>query len=153
LSEDIEERLRRLEQILTRVLSRLESIEQFLTALGVSDDVLSSAFKLVTTFSLPATAALEAARRTVEAVRSLGVADPISKSVIEVLSSCEELSISEITRRVRVLRGRASRRIIRERLVRLEEKGAVVNVGGGRPRYILTACLKREKERISIGEE
>jgi len=153
LSEDVEERLSRLEEILTRVLDRLESIDHYLTALGISDDVLSSAFKLVTTFSLPATAALEAARRTVEAVRSLGRADSISKSVIEVLSSCEELSISEITRRVRVLRGRASRRIIRERLARLEKKGVVVNIGGSRPRYVLTACLKKEKERISIGEE
>ncbi|MCD6428715.1 MAG: hypothetical protein J7L12_03765 [Desulfurococcales archaeon] len=142
---DVEDRLKRLEDMLARVLSRLESIERYLRALGVSDDVLSGAFKLVTTFSLPATAALEASRRAIEVVRVLGGIDSISRSVIEVLSSCEELSISEITRRVRALRGRASRRIIRDRLKVLEEKGVVVNVGGRKPRYVLKTCLKKSE--------
>ena len=140
---DVEERLSRLEEILARVLSRLESIEKHLKALGISDDALSSAFRLVTTFSLPAAAALEASKRTIEVVRALGGIDSISKSVIEALSSCEELSISEITRRVRALRGSASRRIIRGRLKVLEEKGVVVNVGGKKPRYVLKSCLEK----------
>jgi len=147
LEGDVEERLSRLEEILVRVLARLESIEEYLKALGISDDVLSSAFKLVTTFSLPAAAALEASKRAIEAIRILGGVDSISKSVIEVLSSCEELSISEITRRVRALRGRASRRIIRGRLKVLEAKGVVVNVGSKKPKYVLKSCLKKAESR------
>lgn len=51
--------------------------------------------------------------------------DPMSKEVLRALALISEGSVQEITERVRELRGRASRRIVRERLERLQRAGAV----------------------------
>lgn len=51
--------------------------------------------------------------------------DPISKEILIVLFEKNGLNISKITEAVRNKRGSASRRIIREKLGRLEEKGYV----------------------------
>ncbi len=137
---DLEERLRRLERMLVDVLARLESIEERLGELG-GGETAEMAFRLVTAFSLPAAVALEAARRVVSTARSLGGVDPLSRAVLEALSDCEPLTVSEVTRRVRRIKGSASRRTVRERLALLERRGAVVNVGSGsRPRYLLRSC-------------
>jgi len=58
------------------------------------------------------------------------VKDDISKEIIGVLISRNELNISQITEAVRQRRGTASRRIIRERLQYLEEIGKVQRVEG-----------------------
>ena len=142
MPETPEERLRRVEELLAKVLARLEGIEAALAALGITDDTLTSAFRIATAFSMPAAAAIEAAKRTIEVVREAGAVDQISKAIIEALAGCEELSTSEVTRRVRAIRGTASRRIVRERLERLEKRGIVARVGGSRPRYVLRRCVK-----------
>ncbi len=51
--------------------------------------------------------------------------DDISKSIIQSLIEKSELNISQISERVKSLRGKASRRIISERLKNLEELGIV----------------------------
>lgn len=145
MPEKTEDRLRRVEELLAKVLARLEGIEAMLAALGITDETLSSAFRIATAFSLPAAAAIEAAKRTVEVIREVGAVDPISKAIIEALSGCEELSASEITRRVRAIRGTASRRIIRERLKKLERKGVVKRLGEGRLRYALSRCVEEAR--------
>lgn len=145
MPETPEERLRRVEELLAKVLSRLEGIEAMLAALGITDDTLTSAFRIATTFSMPAAVAIEAAKRTIEVIREVGSVDPISKAIIEALAGCEELSTSEITRRVRAIRGTASRRIVRERLEKLERRGVVKRVGGGRPRYVLSRCVQENQ--------
>jgi len=140
---DIYERIKRLEKMLEELMNRLNNIEEKLRTLGIEQPTLSIASQLVIAFSMPAIQALEASRRAIAAISKLSVIDPINEAIIEVLSSCEALSISEITRRVRVLRGSASRRIIRERLKRLEILDIVVNVGSSdRPKYILNECIQ-----------
>ncbi len=140
---DIYERVKRLEKMLEELMNRLNNIEEKLRTLGIEQPTLSIASQLVIAFSMPAIQALEASRRAIAAISKLSVIDPINEAIIEVLSSCEALSISEITRRVRVLRGSASRRIIRERLKRLEILDIVVNVGSSdRPKYILNECIQ-----------
>ncbi len=142
-SEDLERRLRRLENLLNDVVNRLAAIEELLKSVGLKSEEFTTAERLVMTFSLPAVVAIKAAERVIRSIKELGVVDPISRSIIEVLSSCEELSISRITERVRTLRGTASRRIVRERLRKLLRKGVVVNVGTGtRSKYMLKACIK-----------
>ena len=76
------------------------------------------------------------------AIKNIGVYDAIDKAIIEVLSGCEALSILEITRRVKKLRGTASRRIIRERVKKLVDMGILAEVGEKRVKYVLTSCTK-----------
>jgi DNA-binding transcriptional ArsR family regulator len=67
------------------------------------------------------------------------VKDPISKDIINVLVDKSGQNISQITDAVRARRGSASRRIVREKLRNLEEKGFVEQRGEGSiPEYYIT---------------
>lgn len=58
--------------------------------------------------------------------------DPISKEIVRALFEKGGRNISQLTEALRKGRGTASRRIVRERLRRLEEDGIVVSRRGGR---------------------
>jgi len=120
-----EERLARIERLLEAVLRKLQVLEEYLTMSG-ADPEASLAVELAMVFSLPAHEAVRMASKVMELARMAGISDPISIAILEVLATSNKpLSVSEVTRRVRRVRGTASRRIVAERIRRLSDKGLV----------------------------
>ena len=58
-----------------------------------------------------------------------GVKDPISRDIVKVLFERDGQNISQITDKLKEMRGTSSRRIVRERLKELEAKGVVRSKG------------------------
>jgi len=68
-----------------------------------------------------------------------GVKDSISRDIVKVLFERDGQNISQITEKLKAMRGTASRRIVRERLAILAEKGVVKAKGSSRSKvYWLT---------------
>lgn len=142
---DIAERLEKVEKTLERILEKLRNLEELISRLGISSDYVNLVVELTSLYSIPISLALESARRVAE-ISSRMKLDPISMEIVKVLSTCREMSVSGITRAVKDVRGRASRRTIRERLKLLQGLGILVNTGSRtRPKFVLSTCLQKKR--------
>jgi DNA-binding transcriptional ArsR family regulator len=123
--------LKRVEELLEYIVRKLERLEELLTTLS-NDPTYAMAVELTLYFSIPVQRAVKLARELVILLKRVPESDPITKAILEVLASSESgVSISELTRRVRKVRGTASRRIISERIKLLESRGIVEVVRSG----------------------
>jgi DNA-binding transcriptional ArsR family regulator len=133
----IEEHLRRIEDLLTMLLKRFEEIERLVREVDPRSPPISLAGRFMLVFSMPALKALEAASMVLKLVPRAGVEDELTRTIIEALATTEgEVTISELTRMVRALRGKASRRVVAERVRKLHSKGLVSLKRSGNRVYV-----------------
>jgi len=135
-----EDRVRNLDQKLDQIMNRLDTIEAALAASQQSAELSSVLSDLRTGISLYSEP-LKAIKRLYDARRFLKATavekDEISRIIVQSLAMRGELNISQLEREVRSARGKASRRIVRERLKKLETDGIVQRVPGPGNKYRL----------------
>ena len=125
---------------LDRILNRLSLLEELITEKPEFEG-LTAALKLtrvgVGMYGEP----LKIAARLKDAQAFLQqktiAQDDISRCVIQALAVKGALNISAITRQVSAMRGKASRRIVRQRVQKLHQQGILVKVDGTTPTYEL----------------
>jgi hypothetical protein len=81
--------------------------------------------------------------------------DPISREILRVMALLTEASVQEITEKLRESRGSASRRIVRERLERLERLHAIERAvsAKGRVRWRLSdEVVRKWAELLGLGK-
>ena len=126
-----EDRVRNLDQKLDQIMNRLDTIEAALATSQQSAELSSVLSDLRTGISLYSEP-LKAIKRLYDARRFLKATavekDEISRIIVQSLAMRGELNISQLEREVRSARGKASRRIVRERLKKLETDGIVQRV-------------------------
>ena len=107
--------------MINELYAKLERIESLILSV-YPDPFMEVALELALTYTQPVHRLVKVVRRILELEKRLGSGDPIARAIIEVLAmNRRALSISEVTKEVRRLRGSASRRIISERVKRLAE--------------------------------
>ncbi len=136
----LDDRLRRLEEALQQLSERLERLERLLE----HSPEARLALELALAFTAPAQRLVEAAIQVSRALEAGGDEvrrDPVARAIVEALAVKGPMSLRELEREVRRLRGTASRATIRERLEALERLG-IVRVRRGR-RWVVSLASQR----------
>jgi len=131
LSGKLDELIKRLD-----VLEKIIAISPEYSAIANVIDVLTMGVRLYDE-PIKVLNRLLSVRKYVEKSEVAG--DEISRLTVQALAFRGSLNISQITREIKGSRGRASRKIVRERLLKLVEEGVVIKEkhGGVRYRYRL----------------
>ncbi|MCE4624939.1 MAG: helix-turn-helix domain-containing protein [Desulfurococcales archaeon] len=142
--EDIRERLERVERLLTKVLERLEKLEEWLLSNSNAVEGLE-AVAIAAALNVPALQAIRAARAAFQAASILGNVDDIDRAILEALAARGSLSLRELERTVRSLRGSASRSVLKRRIERLRKAGLITVEWTGRAMRISLARARDEE--------
>lgn len=128
MAKRTEERVRNLDQKLDEIMKRLNTIESVLAASQQSAELSGLLSDLKTGVSLYSEP-LKAIKRLYDAKeffkKTTVEKDEMSRIIVQSLAMTGELNVSQLEREVRKTRGKASRRIVRERLRKLQQEGIV----------------------------
>ncbi|MDH3364404.1 MAG: transcriptional regulator [Thermoplasmata archaeon] len=82
-----------------------------------------------------------------------GVKDSISREIVKILFDRDGQNTSQITEKLKKRRGTSSRRIVRERLKKLQEDGVVVTRGSERSKvyWLAEDYVKKWYELLGLG--
>jgi hypothetical protein len=140
-NKDHEGNVEDLSKKLDQILRRLDLLEELIVEKPEFEG-LTAALRLtrvgVGMYGEPLKIAARLKNAEVYLKRNLIAQDEISRCIIQALAVKGALNISAITRQVTSMRGKASRRIVRERVIRLQEQGVLVKKEGKTPTYDLT---------------
>jgi hypothetical protein len=139
-NKDSENSIEELSKKLDQILNRLSLLEELITEKPEYEG-LTAALRLtrvgVGMYGEP----LKIAARLKDAqafLQQRAIAqDEISRCVIQALAVKGALNISAITRQVCAMRGKASRRIVRQRVQKLQQQGVLIKIAGRTPTYDL----------------
>ncbi|MGA2386226.1 MAG: hypothetical protein ABSG33_06815 [Candidatus Bathyarchaeia archaeon] len=139
-SKDSENSLEELSKKLDQILNRLSLLEELMTEKPEYEG-LTAALRLTRVGIGMYGEPLKIAARLKDAQAFLQqktvAQDEISRCVIQALAVKGALNISAITRQVSAMRGKASRRIVRQRVQKLHQQGILIKVEGKTPVYDL----------------
>lgn len=133
--DPLAEVLRRLEAIEER-LARLEALLSGLPSEGEAARALALALRLLRAGSAAVDVAWLASRLARVQRLSASVHDELSRSILEVVALKGPLNLSSLTAELRRYRGRASRRIVAERVERLASEGLLSVAVKGREKVV-----------------
>jgi len=140
-SKDSQTNVEELGKKLDQILRRLDLLEELIVEKPEFEG-LTAALRLtrvgIGMYGEPLRIAARLKKAEVYLKRNLIAQDEISRCIIQALAVKGALNISAITRQVTSIRGKASRRIVRERVIKLQDQGILVKNEGKTPTYDLT---------------
>jgi len=133
-------KLKNLEEKIEELSSELKTIKSLLDLIPGGDLIsfLIHILSLGISFQGDLTQAFRKVLKAKRILTEKGLYDEIILSLVNLLAVYGPLNISELTRLLRKIRGRASRRIVAEKLEMLEKLGLVERVKGKGKKYKLT---------------
>jgi len=135
-TDDVPSKLKELEESIDKVKGGYAELGQYMDVLR---EISSRYFRLMDLYTKHGRISVDLAAPDVN--------DQISKDIIRILLDMADKdrqgsNLSEITRELKNARGSASRRIVREKVAKLEKMGHIKKVGGGKiPTYAISDSL------------